>query len=465
SKWSAKSDSAKHAINADTSTFSKTGAWSLRSDSAKHSINTDTAQYSVVAKWSAKTDSALHAINADTAKFAFNIKDSSITNSKFAEKILASKFIGIDIDTVGTIKFGVWNATPITDSSIASSSAWNAKQEQLNGKGYVKLNGTSMTYDSSSFIISQDSTVQNASFKVSGNGQVGLLKINSSNKLGLISKDLAGLNIQQINSGNNFTDFNSTHSFIGHNLWYDGYSFIRRDKRGQGNGILLNGNTVTLIQDTTSGSLINDNSIVPVQYGSVLSSFNVNLNKYLPLDILGTNAVTLIPQNSNINSGMAGLRINKNTNLHYYPHGFMFSVDDSTKWDLGMDYENEDFVLAYNHNQNHRGDYIRIAENNRMVIGTGIGTPKYNSFKYTFFTGSRDSIGLGAIKIQTFSNLDTAINTNGVIAGSKAFFTSNISSEEFIQAGVNLGKARINSYFNNTSLAQFVNAQQATSTS
>ncbi|MFY7900165.1 MAG: hypothetical protein ACOVNY_08270, partial [Chitinophagaceae bacterium] len=44
-KWSAKSDSALHAINADTSGYSKTGAWSLRSDSSKHAINADTAKY------------------------------------------------------------------------------------------------------------------------------------------------------------------------------------------------------------------------------------------------------------------------------------------------------------------------------------------------------------------------------------------------------------------------------------
>jgi hypothetical protein len=466
SQWSAKSDSAKHAVNADTSQYNFVSQWSAKSDSAKHAVNADTSQYNFVSQWSAKTDSAKHAVNADTSHFAFNIKDSSITNSKFAEKIIASKLLGTDIDTVGTIKQGIWSANPIADSVIVSSAYWNAKQEQLSGNGYVKLNGSNITYDSSTFVVSQDSITQNAKFKIDGTGTANSFKLNSTNQLGLISKDLAALNIQQINAGNNYTDFNATYSFIGHNLWYDGYSFVRRDKRGKGNGLLLNGNTITLIQDTTTAGLINDNTIIPVQYGTIYSSFNIDTNnfkKFVPLDLLGNSAVTFIPQPTNINSGMAGLRINKNTNLHHNPHGFMFSVDDSTKWDLGMDYENEDFVLAYNHNQNHKGDFIRMAENNRMIFGTGIGTPKYNFFKYTFTTDITDSLGLGGMKIQTLSNLDTALNTNGVFAGSKAFFTSNVTSQEFVQAGMYNGKARITSFFNNTNFAQFVNAQQANS--
>ena len=197
-----------------------------------------------------------------------------------------------------------------------------------------------------------------------------------------------------------------------------------------------------------------------------LPSFNLDTTRFkqfVPLDLLGNNAITFHAQGSNINSGMAGLRINKISSLHPYPHGFMFSVDNNTKWDLGMDYENEDFVLAYNHHSSHLGDFIRIAENNRTYFGTGIGTPKFNQYKYTFLTGSTDSVGLGGVKIQTLSNLDTALNTNGVIAGSRAIFTSHLSSYDYIQAGTDLGKARIKTYYNNNNIAQFVNSEQANS--
>ena len=463
SQWSAKTDSAKHAVNADTSQYTFVSKWSAKSDSAKHAINADTSQYNYVSKWSAKSDSAKHAVNADTSQFAFNIKDSTITNSKFAEKILASKLLGTDIDTIGTIKHGIWAATPIADSVIVSAAYWSAKQEQLSGNGYVKINGSNISYDSSTFITIQDSTEQNASFKISGNATANSFKINSTNSLGLISKNLAGVNIQQINAGNDTTNINSYNSFIGHNLWFDGFSFIRRDRRIKGNGVLLNGNTMTLVQDTFNASTPDNNYPVSVVYAPIYNSFNIESIGLIKQDFLGNGALQIIPQNTNINSGMAGLRMNKNSSLHHNPHGFMFSVDDITKWDLGMDYENEDFVLAYNHHTNHKGDFIRIAENNRMVIGTGIGTPKYNLFKYTFSTSSSDSIGLGGIKIQTYSNLDTALNTNGVFAGSKAYFTSHIKSDDYIQAGMYNGKARLTSYFNNTNFAQFVNTQMASS--
>ncbi|MEI2710152.1 MAG: hypothetical protein V9E96_14240 [Chitinophagaceae bacterium] len=51
-KWSARTDSALHAINADTSVFSKTGAWALRADSAQY---------------------AAYATKSDTAKFGANL--------------------------------------------------------------------------------------------------------------------------------------------------------------------------------------------------------------------------------------------------------------------------------------------------------------------------------------------------------------------------------------------------------
>jgi hypothetical protein len=55
------------------------------------------------------------------------IGSGKVTNSMLAGSIAASKLIGSDISTVGTISSGSYQATPIADAYISSASAWNAK--------------------------------------------------------------------------------------------------------------------------------------------------------------------------------------------------------------------------------------------------------------------------------------------------------------------------------------------------
>ena len=60
-----------------------------------------------------------------------------------AGSIAASKLVGTDITTVGTITSGVWQGTVIADSYISSASTWNGKQSALSGTGIVKsVSGT-----------------------------------------------------------------------------------------------------------------------------------------------------------------------------------------------------------------------------------------------------------------------------------------------------------------------------------
>ena len=439
-------DLALKSINADTSAFSKTGAWSLKSDSAKHSINSDTAQYSLVAKWSSRTDSALHAINADTsefsktgawalksdsAKYAINIADSIVTNEKLAGAIAATKLIGTDIDKVGTLTLGEWKATPISDQFVASSSNWNAKQDSLFGKGYVKLNGRNIVYDSSTYISVQDTMLQDAKFRINGTAESGIVKLHTWNRPGIIGNELASFNIQQLKVANS-NIFQNKKTLIGHNLYFDGYSFVRRDKEGKGLALLMAENNLFLVTDTTSVPMSQNNSIVPVQYQRVYTESNFAVNSFVPSDLLNNyitnyspNQLKFLPQAPSPNSGIAGLRMDKktqgfNTN---FPHGFIFSVDDNFKWDIGLDFENEDLVLAYNHKLEHRGDFIRMSENNRIAFGTAIGTPKFENYKYTFLTTFQDSIGLGGLKIKTYQTQDTALKVEGVLSGLKANFS------------------------------------------
>ena len=56
-----------------------------------------------------------------------SIGPGQVTNSMLAGSITASKLVGTDIATVGTITSGIWNGTPITDPYISSAANWNAK--------------------------------------------------------------------------------------------------------------------------------------------------------------------------------------------------------------------------------------------------------------------------------------------------------------------------------------------------
>jgi len=58
-------------------------------------------------------------VDAQTA--AAGVSDGSITNAKLAGSIAASKLIGTDITTVGTITTGVWSGTAIANEKLANS--------------------------------------------------------------------------------------------------------------------------------------------------------------------------------------------------------------------------------------------------------------------------------------------------------------------------------------------------------
>lgn len=57
-----------------------------------------------------------------------------------------------NVTTLGTIGTGTWNGTAIGDSYISSASTWNAKQAALSGTGFVKISGTTISYDNSTYL-------------------------------------------------------------------------------------------------------------------------------------------------------------------------------------------------------------------------------------------------------------------------------------------------------------------------
>ncbi len=66
---------------------------------------------------------------------------------------ISASYVGqSSITTLGTIVTGIWNGTAIADTYISSSSTWNAKQNALSGTGFVKISGTTISYDNSTYL-------------------------------------------------------------------------------------------------------------------------------------------------------------------------------------------------------------------------------------------------------------------------------------------------------------------------
>jgi len=67
-----------------------------------------------------------------------------------------------------------WTGT-LDDSRITSASTWNAKQNALNGTGFVKASGTTISYDNSTYITSVGTGVTNELTYWSGTNSIGSL--------------------------------------------------------------------------------------------------------------------------------------------------------------------------------------------------------------------------------------------------------------------------------------------------
>lgn len=96
--------------------------------------------------------------NGSAAK-TIGIQSGSVTNSMLAGSIAASKLIGTDISTVGTITTGTWHGSAIADTYISSAATWSAKQNALSGTGYAKWSGTMPSYVTTIPINDLDATV------------------------------------------------------------------------------------------------------------------------------------------------------------------------------------------------------------------------------------------------------------------------------------------------------------------
>jgi len=96
----------------------------------------------------------------------------------------------------GTTHTLTWAGT-LADARIASASTWNGKQPQLNGTGFVKASGTTISYDNSTYLTSAVTSIATAGL-ISGGTITGTGTITTSmatNKL--VGRSTAGTGVME----------------------------------------------------------------------------------------------------------------------------------------------------------------------------------------------------------------------------------------------------------------------------
>jgi hypothetical protein len=101
----------------------------------------------------------------------------------------------VTIVSSGTAHAITWAGT-LADARIASASTWNGKQTQLNGTGFVKASGTTISYDNSTYLTSAVTSVGATSPITSSGGNTPTISTSmATNKL--IGRSSAGTGVME----------------------------------------------------------------------------------------------------------------------------------------------------------------------------------------------------------------------------------------------------------------------------
>jgi hypothetical protein len=93
----------------------------------------------------------------------FSVSDDNDTNDYYvfgntASGTYAERF---RITASGIVNLGTWQGSSIADAYISSASTWNAKQNALNGTGFVVMTGTTVSYDNNYYAIGLAANITN----------------------------------------------------------------------------------------------------------------------------------------------------------------------------------------------------------------------------------------------------------------------------------------------------------------
>jgi len=112
--------------------------------------------------------------------------------------------------------------------------------------------------------------------------------------------------------------------------------------------------------------------------------------------VAGTPVNSYFTQDHNPNSGLRGWHINRPSGERT-PHGISFDLDGTPVWDMGIDFEFPDLILAYSHVA--KADQLRMrADTGQTELGQRVGQPvTKNQLNITAGTPEAplDGVGVG----------------------------------------------------------------------
>ncbi len=158
--------------------------------------------------------------------------------------------------------------------------------------------------------------------------------------------------------------------------------------------------------------------ICTVSAATIITDTQINVNKLLvsektgvgtdtprgKFEIFADPVSTYFTSSTTSNSGARGWHIDK-PSTDSFPHSIAWDVDGITKWEIGMDLANKEFVLLFDHNINgpyqKSGDIFRVSPGARFIIGPGVGSPWIDAtldvHAYSSVTGINRSVALGTL--------------------------------------------------------------------
>lgn len=142
----------------------------------------------VTAAYTAFTDGTNTASTTNAATFKFRSANNLLSlvvadnDATHGDNLLLT-VNSSNITTLGTITSGTWNGTAIADTYISSAATWNAKQAALSGTGFVKISGTTISYDNSTYLTANQTIT--LSGDVSGSGTTAITTTIGANKVTL----------------------------------------------------------------------------------------------------------------------------------------------------------------------------------------------------------------------------------------------------------------------------------------
>ena len=120
----------------------------------------------------------------------------------------------------GSITSATWNGVAIGDSYISSASVWNAKQTALSGTGFVKISGTTISYDNSTYLPNSNvSGTSNYLPKFTGSSVLGNSQIQDNGTgVGIGSSPVVGYKLYVNGSIYGIGNSTNTYGVTGENI-------------------------------------------------------------------------------------------------------------------------------------------------------------------------------------------------------------------------------------------------------